>query len=381
MSQEGKNDDRARTIELLENLQARYTKGPFAVQTGSWSDQHVDHLTQYFADIGYDVSSSEIAEFGSRILSKPLITRYQCPFTYDLMQEIVVAIKPMLDGIKEGVCANTILATAPTGKFNGTVYSAKSSSWKIILLEDGVFGLCNMLSKVLALMTTVDDRFSFDDDPKVHVNHAVGALRLGDLIASYVVRGFPNSARPYLVPERLLQIQMYLCQCMEIFVVAHEFGHIALDHLSSKSSTGEKKLTVEEAISLNHSQELEADAFALSILLKYASEKKCPLDLALAAVTSLFYFLMLLESAFGIYDPVLLAKRALNSRPNAGERVLATSDAIHRILTFDEDSHMQFIKPCNYYRKSLVSMWESNSAMIEGVAKTFDVRPHRKWYA
>ncbi|WP_332289148.1 hypothetical protein [Aquincola agrisoli] len=111
---------------------------------------------------------------------------------------------------------------------------------------------------------------------------------LEDLLAAYTSTGAPSNSKPYPLESDYLQLVTILREGMELFVVAHEIGHVYAGHLSDLLKGLGLNAVSSEAWSSSHRQEHEADILGLALTLRASGY-----DAALAYVGVELFFVSL----------------------------------------------------------------------------------------
>lgn len=151
----------------------------------------------------------------------------------DLVQEIEQAAARLGYALPEEVTFGIL----PTGLTNGMACPVPAGGL-IVAIDDGFFLYLYLLAKTVALFYEVSaspngwqvSLAEEDIDKAVRTNEEASERWLEAFIATFVFR------YPYMAPQRLLMDQRHLlatelATTVELFIVAHEYGHLILGHL------------------------------------------------------------------------------------------------------------------------------------------------------
>lgn len=194
-----------------------------------------------------------------------LPTRYDAPTSFHLLDSLVKTLRNTVERLDIDTKNFPLHATVPTGMINAMVVDLPCSSTPFLLFDSQLFTFCNLISKIYAqcLFPAAGTNFVSVDTIKQTIANDPGiALRLTGLLDALVRNGRPGTSKPFPVDPRTVRLAHDLCRGMELFIVAHEFGHVYAGHLDTPNS----KLHMSEArseIPSSHRKEYEADYAAL----------------------------------------------------------------------------------------------------------------------
>lgn len=141
-----------------------------------------------------------------------------------------------------------------------------------------------------------------------------------EIFEAYYYVGDITAGRRIRVTDNEHVVANIMEQCMETFIVGHEFGHFSLNHLE-RSTTIRSKIDGSEVeeIKLAHNEEFEADRFGL-VLMLHACSGVCP-DRVFAVVGASLFFsiLQVVETTQSlVFDGV---DQVMNSRTHPPARL------------------------------------------------------------
>jgi hypothetical protein len=182
-------------------------------------------------------------------------SRYEHPYWYSLVKRQAGSIEKEIAAAELKLATPVIFGTLPTGRVNGYALSVPDNPFRIIVLEEGLFGFANLMCKAIATALPPaslkndceEQRINFSTDiskirSHIRSNPAISQRFLECLLA-YVVVGHPHAAPPYLPDRNIAALSAVMRQSMEMFVLAHEMA-ISLQvtlmmHQSRKGNCGD----------------------------------------------------------------------------------------------------------------------------------------------
>lgn len=174
-----------------------------------------------------------------------------------------------------GLEGRPLLELLNSGVVNGMAVRGQDGE-QAVLLEDSLFGFCNLLFKSLtpSLLIYDEDRrlsgLTTDADVVGRTFHDPAvAKRMAELFYCYIMTPSVDQAEQYTPPRDVAHVAMWMTQAVELFIVGHEYGHLRLGHLDTQMTAfafdgGELEV---DAMSRSLQQEFEADAFGLEAVL------------------------------------------------------------------------------------------------------------------
>ncbi len=204
-----------------------------------------------------------------------LPTRYDSPTQYRILTGLITRIKDAASALGLDTEAFPHYACIPTGCVNASAVVLPTVSRPFLLFDSELFLYCHLFAKTFAQCLPVVDQGEMlqlsvetDSVKKRLENTPELSFRFSDLLSAYAVTGSPSRSKQYNPDQDYLQLIDILRGGMELFVVAHEFGHVYSGHLSGLLKRF--GLRTEDFVSKNpaHQQEHEADIIGLALTLQ-----------------------------------------------------------------------------------------------------------------
>lgn len=266
-------------INYLERLQREtYESMGREPVPGSISERLMEEFgPEYFEKIGHPehatYESFSRAYRAMKERSRHLVpTKFENPDWYSVTLEIAEKIDRIVE--KHGYDlsrSKPLFGTLPSGNVNAMAIAIPGSFHRLILIEEGLFSFAHLVVKAVTAVFSSRDgeggmvEFSLDEE-RVEKNLADSVQiqeRFLDVIMSYLVKGHPHFAKPYLTDKRSSTFSSYLCDSLEVFVLAHEYGHLIFDSRTDKKDLQQH----EQETNPNWTKEFAADTKGLEILL------------------------------------------------------------------------------------------------------------------
>lgn len=176
----------------------------------------------------------------------------------------------------------TYVAVFPTGSYNAMARTFESGV--LILLNSGLMMMAHQVCKILAFAMRFQDETpdgSIIEHPDMGLpTHTLGEIRtaLADVFVAYALFGDPTYAQrfPALGGMRGI-VASNLREAIQLFVVAHELGHVLAGHLEDASKSP--------------AEELAADHLALQMLVHHPDIDDPAVRLFMASGPLLFFAL------------------------------------------------------------------------------------------
>ncbi|MDA0184315.1 hypothetical protein OJ997_28680 [Solirubrobacter phytolaccae] len=280
-------------------------------------------------------------EFARGLAMRP--SRYEDPLTHMLMVRLADDLEKTAGTLGYELPPRPVFGTLPLGQLNASAIAVPDSSEHLIVFQKGLFGFMNLLAKaVAASLPWVDEpegggvSFSTDVDKiREHLkSDSEPAARLADFVASYVVEGDPHRSQQYFLGGPAMRLAEILRYGGELFVLAHEYGHIVSGHLESDHRTeqvADETLTI---VSEPWVKEHQADYIGMILAVSTMHHEK-DLDIAMAfgAVDLVFSAMALVDAALGVVavnDPEATARS--DTHPPAQLRQAMLREMLDRAL-------------------------------------------------
>ena len=197
---------------------------------------------------------------------------------YSALSNLVQDIEQAAARLGYEVPEEVTFGVLPTGLTNGMACSVPAGGL-IVAIDDGFFLYLYLLAKTVALFYEVSvnsdgwqvSLVEEDTVKAVRTNEEASQRWIEALVATFIFR------YPYMAPQRLLLDQRHLlatelATTVELFIVAHEYGHLILGHLGRDRAISKRQLLngVEvEGFDIAKEEELEADRIGLELVREY----------------------------------------------------------------------------------------------------------------
>jgi hypothetical protein len=227
-------------------------------------------------------TDEEYSKFKEEYYSDALLTKYEVRHSFIILKTLFEKVENTLKQFTNEKLSMPYIGTAHSREYNAFAIKVPTTDEYLIIFEGELFMLANLLSKIIVLsMPDLTDRsFSLDREKLRSWIEGNPTLteRFRELIEYGMFRGEPSKCSKYRLSENLqLTLQFQLLQSMELFVVAHEIGHLyngdlnnsATSILHIKNNSYDKILPAWE-------MEYEADRFGLNLLLHIVGKEGIP---------------------------------------------------------------------------------------------------------
>jgi hypothetical protein len=241
---------------------------------------------------------------------KSILTNYQDPGWYSIIRRMAAGIEQTLAEHERILPVKPLFGSLPTGRVNGFAAAVPNTNFRVILLEDGLFGFANLMCKAIAatfpsLDSGKEGRVTVSTDiEKMRQNlrsNGIIAQRFFDALVSYIVKGHPHNAEPYIPSGSVMALSDTLRESMETFVLAHEYGHVVAGHLGPAVPRRAMVANVGvETISTDWQQEFEADVIGLETMLAVRMKKGFDLSLSFWGADAFFGCIDVVEKTVSV---------------------------------------------------------------------------------
>lgn len=162
--------------------------------------------------------------------------------------------------------------TLPYGDLNARTYAFDNGEY-LIIFESELLQFCNLITKIIAKSFPYKKKngkitYQFDEQAVLEkLEHDKTILtRFQDLVISYLTTGYARAAKQYYLEGEYLDLHAHLLEAMETFIMGHEYSHILLQHIGSKT---QKNLNSADKFQMIYSwpQEFQADGLGLPLML------------------------------------------------------------------------------------------------------------------
>jgi hypothetical protein len=340
-------------VALLEQLQrASYETWHLTPPTDEPEfQQFTDDFVVRFIETRFPEESPEeragrVAEALAEMKGWSPLTRYEDPGWRALMIQFAADIRESAAEANFSVSPEPVLGTLPTGQVNAKTVLVPQSGDHLVLFEWQMFLFALLFSKAICrampmegrdggfLLFSVDEakvRQRIDEDPSI-------AHRFIDLIVAYAVTGLPGRAKSYLVEPQYAGPSDLLRRSMELFVLAHEYGHVGLGHLSAAARAEEANLSGAEVIAYSWQQEREADAVGLNLMLRAMMRSGMDAALSYWGADAYFSAIDVMRNAVAVLRTGTEAPAASATHPPSTERRTFLRAVLPQMIG-EEDAH------------------------------------------
>jgi hypothetical protein len=196
-------------------------------------------MAQGITDVDAVVEESR-RSFDQRLAATP--SPYEDPGTVSLMDLLMADLERAAELMELELPPRPVFGSLPLGQLNAMAIAVPESDERLVVFQSGLLGYFNLLSKAVAAALPASeageddkDRAGFDlNRDRVRANlmqDPEPLARLTDFLAAYVVHGDPHSAEQYVLAGRTVPVANLLRHSSELFVLAHELGHLLAGHL------------------------------------------------------------------------------------------------------------------------------------------------------
>lgn len=289
---------------FVEHLVAKWQSGESPGVMGEWvSRKSPAELAAFKQKLAAALAAQDEAGDLGQLLP------YQNPSSYRLMADLAAKVEAAAQDLGCAIPMRPTFGTIVHPSPNGRAIPVDSDTECLIVLHDDLFMFAYLLSKAVISAfpanLTDDERIGFSSlDWREELNRKpIIAERFKQAIICAVCSpGGTGDAPSYLVEDSHMQLATLLARGVELFVVAHEYGHIIRGHLScgKRASCMIDDLN-QEVIEQNYLQEIEADCWGLSLTIR--ARQMEGLDLALSYIGADFFFTCaeILENGLAIF--------------------------------------------------------------------------------
>lgn len=224
-----------------------------------------------------------------------LPTRYESPLSHKLVRGLVEKIKNAAK--KTGIDTSTFpcYSSIPTRMVNAQAVKLPCSKRTFLLFDSQLFTYCHLFAKAFALCLPVissDDGFSFSvelENVQARISNTPECIdRFADLLGALEEFDVPGHAKPYIPDAAYARLSLLFLDGMELFVVAHEFGHVYANHLENLLPRASFHAQQNDASSSSHIQEFQADVLGLFLML--IAQSKSGFDAGLSYIGAELFF-------------------------------------------------------------------------------------------
>jgi hypothetical protein len=221
--------------------------------------------------------------------------------------------------------------TLPLGSLNAMVLTVPGSEERLVIFNDGIFFFIHLFVKVMVLcfetVAPLEQELAKQKNANSKQELIASSLtkqaqaRFHELLFAYVIRGNPAKAQPWLLPAKFGGFQELLLTACEMFILAHEYGHIVLGHTDAAGTPEANSWTDLTIQMVNRSidREIQADAWAAPLILVGLSAGG-NVPYAFAGIEIFFQAAEMIERAVSILNNGIEGGADELTHPRAGDR-------------------------------------------------------------
>jgi hypothetical protein len=315
-------------------------------------------------------------------------SEYQDLGTYGLMADLAEQVRRTANSMGIRIPSEPLLASFASGRVNALTIHVQGARHPLVVFEDEMFTFANLFTKALAqtLVFAGEDegalQFSLDREAiaeQIRSRPEI-AQRFWEALTAYVVDGRPSAAPQYYLWGPPSMMAERLREGLELFVIAHEFGHVIRNHSSAMLET--MRLLDEEDIETirwNWQQEHSADGIGMTLAVGAFRERYSDLALGFAGTDLFFSLQKLLDRALSVLttgdeDSVTLSP----THPSAAARRKVVLELLN-VLVQPADA-LAAIALSDGLRDALELLWDSCRDRLAAL-RAQGVTPDRRWLA
>lgn len=274
--------DRDAAIDYMRQLQSRglvfeIDRPPTKAKLSAWVEANTRILDQYARLPAGDrepIEGEAAQQLLQAIKDSEVEQEVEHPLAHRIIADLCQACDSYLSDLGSGLdkkVVRPIFGVTPAGALNAFSVRVPFTNEKLVLVSPEFFWFCNYLAKIISTVISIEVTeagLAINFNPEFireGITEKREALaRLSTLIASYALTGRSLLAlKPHFLPPVSSLVRMHILRAMELFTIAHEYGHIQRDHCTDQAasiSIGDEQL---EELIYFWGQEFEADTFGL----------------------------------------------------------------------------------------------------------------------
>jgi hypothetical protein len=220
------------------------------------------------------------------------------------------------------------VASLTTGQVTAMTVGFSGVRRRVVFLDPDLFSYAHLLSKAVALAVPIErvdaggTGFALHDSA-IDARAATApepSQRLFELVEAYAVRGNVRAAPRYVTAPEYDPLHSGLTQGMELFALAHEYGHVCLRHHSAAPAARRRTPAgVLDEIAYSWEQEYAADWLALPLAMTAGLGRVDP-AVAFAGICLYLGGLELMDRAVSVLRTGRADAQTLGSHPPAPDR-------------------------------------------------------------
>ena len=294
-----------------------------------------------------------------KVLTMKIPIKGQDYYSYWLLDRHSNMIKLICKENNLKITNDIVLGTLPIDAFDAYTCEFPNKQ-KLIALSHGLFFFLHSMGNVLASFFTMqkdskdEKKEIFDFNPETVLNNITNNKRENNNFVNVLFLFCINknyiSVKKQLTNNGSLAFVFY--DIAELFIVAHEYSHILLDHLSENKEFMKKFLSDDSElyqILRNWEEEYSADELALQFVLASSNENKYGFFGSYLAIEFLFGCFSIIEKIYGI--------EATETHPSAQMRIDNVRRSLYKYLP---DEATSIIEGSKIAYDALNKLWDLN---------------------
>ena len=330
----------------------------------SWTEENRSKLEKIARENGAEEAEVEaiVTEYLDTLKALPIGARFDDLNVTLILTDVIRRIEaicsdgkiPIRDGVAYGV--------APRLGLEASQLAVMGTRASIITVSQGFPIFCNMVSKAVALsLVKKGDQVSWDPvevRQRLEEHPEIGIFWV-QILTAYAIDGWPpDTAAP---PLDMVQqfTRLLTLRAMELFAVAHEYGHHIFEHGGSESS---------DAMRDDFKDEHEADIFGRLICLKEGLSVEPPNLYAASGVGAVLMLgaLELVRRVRALLETGVPVAEPRKSHPPLKDRLLAIAGADE----FAHEADRPIFEDLRSCAERIIDMvWEFAEPAIRGLHK------------
>lgn len=182
------------------------------------------------------------------------------------------------------------VGSLPVGEMNAWTMRVPNTEDCVIVVHTGLALFLNRMLKIVLSIHSLTDRQAYDvidrsnDNWTSEFTHVVEQAIARDgtyekhfvlTLLFYLIAGDPNLAPPIHESPLVTPIRAHILHYTEMFVVGHEYAHIAMGHVDASAAKRCMALGRHEMVACDwsHQQEFDADLMSINLIAAHSAER------------------------------------------------------------------------------------------------------------
>jgi hypothetical protein len=276
---------------------------------------------------------------------------YEDPGTLMLMAHLKRDVDAALKRLRLGPLNDLVIGTLATGELNALAVKVPSTAGHIVVLNRGLFPLLNLSAKILTQCFRIadhtvhgpqDERVGFAlthslrDRIRLRFSTPNPRVRFWNLMIMQIMGSAAQAAVNFQDPIRV-KFHSMIRDTMELFIFAHEAGHVVGGHLTRSSN--ERRMVAKSEIqtaSRDWNDEFEADRIATQLVIDSERHEQTPLPVVALSLHYLFVLMEYVDRGSNILLMGRDVETESGSHPPSSARRAALRQVLVQLLTKEE---------------------------------------------